>query len=271
MQKKTSTLCKGVAMAALISLPSFMSAQETKVIFSENFGTPTSEKDEAVTDHVWNNSSTMYSWSNAEDINVRNNKPSEGYEGASGDGNLYFNEKPVSFTISGINTQGYGKIILSFGIFGKDAGAAKQMIISYRDNNGDSIFIADTKDLGLAAAKGTWELISSGLSLPASSNLSISFASYEGDAKAEIRIDDVIIKGTQTASGITATEATVNIYADGQTLRLEGISPTDFVSVYSISGNKVLEVPAAATIQTNLPQGIYLVKAGQKITRVVIR
>ena len=143
-------------------------------IFYETFDTPSSSKDEAIEDHVWEtNGSSYFSWEVADDdssINVRSNNASD-YEGASGSGNLYF-KGYASFTISGIQTNtttadgvtpDYSNVELSFGTFGKSDDDIKCMTLTITDGK-DNVSVYDFSELddsyGLETAAGTWGTLS---------------------------------------------------------------------------------------------------------------
>lgn len=249
----------------LIVLCSFVKVQAQDVLFKEDFGTATSEKEELIEDHVWSylpETGIGYTYTGA--LNVRTNNPSD-YTDASGDGNLYFNGEPSVFTISGIKTSGYTDILLSFGVFGKDAGQAKEMTVSYKDGDNDEVLLLDLNNVGLTATKKTWELLSDIPDLPASESLSLIFASK---GIAEIRIDDVIIKGVKNTSGIVSdTKVTPRIYNKGKTLYTSGIEKGN-IEIISITGSTVAVYPAASMVQLNLPKGSYIAKSGKNVCRI---
>lgn len=194
---------------------------------------------------------------------MRTNNPSD-YTNASGDGNLYFNGESSVFTISGIKTSDYSDILLSFGIFGKDAGQAKELTVSYKNGDNEEVLLLDLNNVGLNAAKKTWELLNDIPDLPASESLSLIFSS-KGDA--EIRIDDVIIKGTRNTSGMTQkTEASPRIYNRGNSLYVSGIEKGN-IEIFSFTSATVAVYQVAPVIQLNLPKGSYIVKSGKNVCR----
>ena len=161
MDRKTSTLIKSLLFMALFSTASAVAAQDK--IFSEDFGTPSSEKDELIEDHVWNGTNkSLLSWNlllDGSSLNVRSNNPSD-YDGASGDGNLYF-KGCASFTIAGIATDGYDNLTLSFGAFGKNKGDVVNMKVDYSLDGSETELLADFSDFGLNTGKKKWTKVPS--------------------------------------------------------------------------------------------------------------
>lgn len=285
MRKNYISLGKCAAVAAMMAVPSSVLAQAEVTIFQEDFGTAASEKDEALEDHVWGgNPESMFSWTADEatgsSVNVRTNNPSD-YEGASGDGNLYF-KGYASFTISGIDTKGYKDVRLSFGAFGKNAAD------KYDESKGETL-VADVVNMKLTCAAGgetkeladfskldldqgnkTWTLVSGVTGVPAADGVSLTFTSAVPNEDGGIRLDDIRLTGVDISAGIGNVNAGEEaIYYDGNSLSYRAAGGA--AAVYSVSGSRMLVVKAGDTVQLNLPEGIYVAKAGRASLKFVVR
>ena len=241
-------------------------------IFSEDFGTAATEKDELLENHAWGaNPSDMFSWQTATDqdnINVRNNNPSD-YVGASANGNLYF-KGSASFTIKGITTEGYDDIQLWFGAFGKNADDVKAMTLDCSSDGGATNRVADFADLNLNTAKKTWNKVE-GISLPKAASLTLTFSSaLDLLADGGIRLDDITVTGTKGTTGIDrATQQPTAVILQGRTLSYAGAAP--LAEVYSVSGGKVAQVASGSATTLGVAAGVYVVKAGNHTVKVVVR
>ena len=269
--KKITLLFLGIAALTI-------SAKAQTTIFSETFGTPSDPKTEVIDNHVWDNGSPItYSWTkNAAvapgTLNIRtsgtsSNDPTYGYTGASGSGNLYFNKDASnSFTISNINTSSYSDIKLSFGIIGsKTAGDAKKMVVEYSTNGTDYSQIAITNISNLTALITNWEVVSA-VTLPSANNLLLKFSTPN---VGEIRIDDIKITGTATATSVkTINPDNRKVTASNSTLKLDGFTSGN-VEIYNTQGKRVFTSVLKQTIETQLAKGLYIVRVGdfrQKIS-----
>jgi hypothetical protein len=275
----------------------FVNAQTT--IFSETFGTTKAtrdactsvavpgaaepgkydpQKNELFTDHDWSadshvwNNGIAYSQTSAiitqnacdsarTSLNIRSNNPSTTYNGASGNGNLYFNANVNnSFTISGINTLNYSGISLSFGIYGKNKSDVKFLKLQY-DNGTGLTDAGSTQIAALSTTKATW-LIVSGITLPARSNLSLTFSTptLNGVAPIEIRIDDIIITGTAMSTSINSLNSeNRKVYVSNSAITLKGFASGN-VEIYNMQGKKVFTSHVQEFIQPDLAKGLYIVK-----------
>lgn len=299
--KKITLLFMGITV-----IVSFTNAQTT--IFKETFGTTKTtrdgcttvavpgtaepgnydpQKNELFTDHDWSADSHIWnagiSYLQTSDatsnvgacddsgttLNIRTNNPSS-FTNASGDGNLYFNaDVNNSFTISGINTLNYNNISLSFGIFGKNKSDVTFLKFQY-DNGSGLITDGTTQIAALSTSKANW-LTVTGISLPASSNLSLKFSTpnLNGTAPIEIRIDDIIIKGTSTSTSVNSLNSdNRKLTVSNATITLKGFSTGD-VEIFNTQGKKVYSSVLQETIQPQLAKGFYIVRIGdyrQKIS-----
>jgi hypothetical protein len=244
------------------------------------------QKNELFTDHDWSsdshvwNSGISYSQtssiitqnacdSSRTSLNIRTNNPSTTYTGASGNGNLYFNANATnSFTIDGINTSGYSSINLSFGIYGKNKSDVTLLKLQY-DSGAGLTAVGTSQIAALSTTKATW-LIVSGITLPASSNLSLKFSSptLNGIVPIEIRLDDIKITGTSTATSInSSTSDNRKVYVSKSTITLDGFA-SGSVEIFNTQGKKVLISALKENIPTNLAEGLYIIKIGNFIQKI---
>ena len=307
--KKTTLL-----FLAIFALTITASAQD--IIFKETFGTtqPTRgtctsvtvpgtaetgkydpQKNEQFADHLWTsdshvwNTGVAYSQTSATTanagacddtgttVNIRSNKPST-YNGASGDGNLYFNANILnSFTITGINTLNYENVSLSFGIYGKNKADVTLLKLQY--NIGSGLTETGATQIGaLSTTKDTWSTISN-IILPSNTSLSLTFYTPNTNPlnlllgvpqPIEIRIDDIKITGTlKIADGnLQVTTDNRKLTVSNATMTLKGFT-TGNVEIYNIQGKRVFISELKETIQPQLSKGLYIVRIGdfrQKIS-----
>ena len=280
MRTKKLTLHAGLLLAAITAaapattLSADNDVTSTVTIFSEDFGTAATDKDEPIESHVWtNNPSSMFSWTTAtadDNVNVRNNNPSD-YEGASANGNLYFKGN-ASFTITGIATEGYNNLELSFGAFGKNKGDVKGMTVDCKADDGQATQVADFTSLGLDEGKKTWSK-AKGIKLPQQAkSLMLTFTSKLNLADdGGIRLDDITVTGVdKTTNGISqTTQRPTSIAVSGNTISYQGDAQK--AEVYTFDGAKVAEVNSGSSVTMGVPGGVYVVKAGKDAVKVVIR
>jgi len=286
-------------LVSIVAFAGIGNAQTT--IFSETFGTTKAtrddctsvttpgtaelgkydpQKNELFTDHDWSTDSHVWNVgvsyaqtsaiitqsacdSTRTSLNIRTNNPSTTYTGATGNGNLYFNANVAnSFTINGLNTSDYSNLSLSFGIYGKNKSDVTLLKLQY-DNGSGLTTVGTTQISALSTTKATWLLVS-GITLPASLNLNLTFSTptLNGTAPIEIRIDDIKITGTSTATSIESLNAdNRKIVAVKATLVLTGFSAGN-VEIYNMQGKRVYSTEVQETIQPNLAKGLYIVRVG---------
>jgi len=111
--------------------------------------------------------------------------------------------------------------------------------------------------------------------LPASSTLSLKFAtpttnSANSSAPIEIRIDDVKIIGTPSA---TATPSASNnprkVVVTNGIITFNGFS-NEMVEVFNSQGLKVFSSKVTESVQPNLPNGLYIVKATNFQQKIIL-
>ena len=161
-------------------------------IFSETFGAVSSSKD--ISEHTFDNTSFTFDGNG----DIRESLPSEGYENASGNAQVFMNLGDRYFTIGSINTTGFEQLALSLGVY---SSGNTPLTIEYRtDSEGLWTDVSYNED----PTGGSWELleiIDSGL--PAAESLSIRFSKNNSQ---QYRIDDIRLQGVDveaTSSAIT--------------------------------------------------------------------
>lgn len=254
-------------MALSLASTSLMADDATTIIFYEDFGTASSEKDEAIEDHVWaTNSSDYFSWvipSDDDNINVRTNNASD-YDGASADGNLYF-KGSATFTISGINTADYSNVGLSFGAFGKNKKDVECMTLTITSADGQATEV-DFGDLDLDTSKKTWSVATIS-DVPSTESLQLSFtSSLDVDDDGGIRLDDIKLTGEAISTGITSLEeAPIMFQVEGS-----AVLSSTAADIYSLSGRRVASVKAG--VKATLPSsGMYIIRCETGASKVVVR
>ncbi len=267
-------------LSLIVMLPLAAFAQQRVVVFHETFGNPTSEKGELIKDHKWDydtiNSGIRYTWrfdfnsAGLETLNVRNNNPST-YAGASGGGNLYFNnDKSNELTIWGINTSKTTDNRFSFGIFGKNEGDAndtvrfKYYLTEDELDTGVRIGADETAALGggVSAVK-VWYLVQN-IAIPQCERLRLRvYAKY----KSEVRVDDLKITGLTTSGIEEVDQNEFFVITQGNELIVKG--GADTVYVYNTLGHLVA-TSTPDTAVSGLPNGIYFVKCGNKVEKIIL-
>ena len=189
-----------------ISCLGILSAQ-AQVIYSENFGQPTGSQAIAGYDGFQYESPIVYGGTATIDAN----NPANGYPASSGFGNIHFApSSSQSFTISGINTAGFGTedITLYFGYF-KNPGTSsstQDLKLETSINGIDFIESPYTR-----YTESGWERITVLNGIPSSSNLTIRFSQL---SNIEYRLDDIILK---TEYGCPLAFSTNYIICDNNT------------------------------------------------------
>ena len=299
---------KTLLFLGLVVFSAYISAQTT--IFSETFGTTkitrgncptvtpgTTEagkynplKNEQYTDHVWSPNSHV--WNNGisysqtstitsaaacdnagTSLNIRADYPSS-ITGSSGNGNLSFTASTTnSFTITGINTQNYKNIMLSFAILGLNNADAMQLRLQY--DNGEGFTNIGQNQIGSLSTVGLTWLQVNNISLPAGSIFSLRFSTpitnpLNTNNPVEIRIDDIKITGI----AITTSEDELflannhKVVVSNPTITLEGFTSGD-IEIYTFQGKRVFFSEFRETIQPQLSKGLYIIRIGnfrQKIS-----
>lgn len=256
-----------------IGLISFASFGQT--IYSENMGTPTGNT--AVATYVTgtapatfqNGSPIVYTGTSGANM-MRVSTASSGYTGASGNGNVFFNQTTNVghfFQIDGINTSAYSAadLKLSFGMLSTSI-ATSQLIVEQSTNGGSTwtplSYTAPT-------AANSWTLVSiSGGAIPSSTTLSLRFtqpSTATTPVSTQFRIDDVKVEnvsasctlslGTPVVACVTSTSGldnyTVTIPYTGGATATYTITTTGVVSgdnpTTTAAGNIIITMSESVT------------------------
>jgi len=180
--------------------------------FAENMGTPSGTT--TITANTFQNS-TPITYSNglqANSADVRNTSQSSTsyYFGASGGGNIYFTSTNAAygFSIEGINASNYNTLSLQFGYKKETVSSHAAFSIEYWNGTSWSI-LANTSSALFNEGSGAGAIwyLSKNLSLPTDAQINGLKIRFVKTGNVAIRIDDVILKGYQTAPSVTNTEA----------------------------------------------------------------
>lgn len=268
---KKITLSKSL-MVACLTMTAF-TANAQNIVFQENFGTPSSEKDEPLEEHIWDvNPSSMFTSTllmEGSSVNVRSNNPSD-YEGASADGNLYF-KGCASFSILGISTADYSSLKLSFGAFGKNAGDVTKMKIEYAKDGSGKVLLADFAKLSLNTNKKKWTKVDN-LDIPQGKSLDLFFTSNLEDLAADggIRLDDITITGNKVNTGISqVTNSQMYVLQDNHSLQY--LSNHGLAVLYSLDGCKVAALRPLEVFDTSALHGVYIIKVGNQSKKILLK
>jgi endonuclease I len=190
-------------------------------IFSETFGAVSSST--AINEHTFDNASFTFGGNG----DIRESLPSDGYENASGNAQVFMNLGDRFFTIGNINTTGFEQLALSLGVY---SSSDTPLTIEYRT---DSEGLWTEVTYNTEPAGGSWELleiVDSGL--PAAEFLAIRFSKNNSQ---QYRIDDIRLQGVDVE--LTSSEITDAI---PNVIRLDQNYPNPF--------------NPATTIQYSLPE-----------------
>lgn len=197
----------------LILIGSLASGQ---VIFSENFGVPTSNTLLTSYTGFQNGSPIVFSGTG----DVRTSTPSSGYTGASGGGNVFLTSSsaPRTLIISGINTSAYqqSEIQLTFGYLTNSTGT--QLVLEQSTDDGTNWTpITFTQN-----PNTSWNLVTIAPGqIPSATNLTLRFSQ---PAAAQMRVDDVIL--TNISASCPLSLGTVSAACDASTLALDNYTVT---------------------------------------------
>lgn len=245
-----------------MSLTAAISAFAQTTIYSENFGTPSAIT--PVTSFTgYQNASPITYTGTAE---LRNTTTSSGYTGASSDGCIFLastSAEDKTLIISGINTQNYTGIALSFGQWKSTDASSNQMTVEVSDDGTNWTSLSYTRSSG--SGTSVWTLINATGTIPATNNLRIRFKNTIS-SNAGFRIDDVKVTGTSTLSvSDISKKNTFNIYP---TQVKDGIihissdknSPKN-IKIYDQSSKLIINTKIQNEVNVStLSKGVYLIQ-----------
>ncbi|MEG1556268.1 MAG: hypothetical protein RR356_06035 [Bacteroidales bacterium] len=215
--KKTNNVTKStISLFFIFTLISSSYCQT--IIYEENFGNPTNTILLAQY-NGWQNQSVIYTSDTTCDI--RNSNLSNGYEGASGGGNVMLNNPAKWFQIAGLNTLEYDSLVLKMGIrknITAENGSNFSVQVSTDGINWTRLQMQDT----LPTGSGTtgWYLRDF-KNIPSCANLRIKFSNL---STGDFRLDDIKLT---TSTHLTSPMITIispihgGIYENGITLNLQ--------------------------------------------------
>ena len=152
-------------------------------IFTETFGSVSSSTD--IGNHTFDNTSFTFEGNG----DIRESLPSEGYEDASGNAQVFMNFGDKYFTIGNINTTGFEQLALSLGIY---SSGDTPLTIEYRT---DSEVLWTDLVYNDQFNGGVWQLLDiEGSNLPAAEFLSIRFSKNNSQ---QYRLDDIQLRGVE--------------------------------------------------------------------------
>ena len=207
-----SSLMSKVCIFSLFLLSFVLTGHATPTtIFSENFGTPSSNTPCATYSSgtgtaTYQNKATQTYTASATSPDVRTTSPSSTYTGFSASGNVFFTTtNNIYLAISNINTSAYSNISLSLGFLHSTTAVLTQsnfaieVCTDYVSATNSGTWTALTFS---STSTSTWNLLSPAGSIPSSSTLTIRFTQKQTNQ--QIRIDDIVLTGTAQATSVTA-------------------------------------------------------------------
>ncbi|MGF1556999.1 MAG: hypothetical protein ACFCUF_12460, partial [Paucihalobacter sp.] len=212
-------------------------------IFSENMGTASGTL--AIEANVFENSDVTFS-GNAD---TRSTGSSDGtYTGASGGRNVFFGTgggiNNRDFVISGINTENFTDVQLSFGM---NSNANLSLVVEFSTNGVD--FTAITYP---AVETAGWKLITiTDINLPSVPSLTLRFSKDDGTT---YRVDDVLLTGNATAPILTASTSSLTgmsyVFEAGpsssESFSLTGVNLNGNDVMVSLPGGSNFEISSTA-------------------------
>lgn len=174
----------------------------TGVFFSENMGVPTANTDITAYSGFQNQNVLLYTSSTSPQSQVRSTTASTGYTGASGGGNVFMGFSATlgnnrDFIISGINSQYYTGITLSFGLLRTDAATSMVVETSTDGVNYTPLTVPQP------GTNNQWTKVTASGTIPAASNLYLRFRKSAANTT-QFRIDDIQLSGTASQVAVTA-------------------------------------------------------------------
>ena len=199
-----------VAVLLALSLLATSAALAQTVIFSENFGTPSTTTSIGSYTGYQNFGALTFSGTG----DVRTATPSANYSGASGGGNVFLTNNGVaSFTIGGIDTPTFqaGSFNLSFGAFKSTiASTMSELSLAYStDGTNYTALLLPTQSTGSGTA--SWRSITlTSLAIPNTATLSLRWTNTgSGSPNPQFRLDDISMSGTLAAVPEPSTYAAI--------------------------------------------------------------
>ncbi|WP_340106186.1 endonuclease [Rhodohalobacter sp. 8-1] len=164
-------------------------------IFTETFGTVSSSTD--ISEHTFDNDTYTFEGNG----DIRESLPSEGYEAASGNAQVFMNLGYRYFTIGNINTNAYEQLAISFGVYST---SSTPLTIEYRTES-DGLWTDVNYDAQLNS--GSWSRVQiQDTAMPAAETLAIRFSKDNGQ---QYRLDDIHLSGVQREATSSEKKSTI--------------------------------------------------------------
>lgn len=203
----------------------------SQTLFSENMGTPSSTT--SITNNVFENNNLLsYSnggQNNSADIRITN--ASNGYNGASGGGNVFFSSTSgtYGFSIEEINASNYSNLTLQYAYRKESASVHASFSVDYWNGNSWVVLANDETTLFNEAANATakWYL-SKALTLPVEAQINGLKIRFVKTGTTAIRIDDVLLTVNETILDIPSSSSDIVFNASSSTSNNSNINYIDY-------------------------------------------
>ncbi len=237
-------------------------------IFSENFGTPSSNTtlvnyNNGTAPATFQNKGVLV-FSNGSQVNscdFRVTNPSTSYTGSSSNGNAFFaaTNGAYGLSIESINVSNYNNLTLQFGYRKENGTSHASLSVDYW--NGTSwITLANTSSTLFnesASASSGWYL-SKTLSLPSGAQISGLKIRFVKTGTLSIRIDDVVLKGVLSydpslvvSSASTFVSPAINSASSEQAITVSGNYLVDNISIVPSSGFEISQLSGVSFSPSN--------------------
>lgn len=166
------------------------------LVFSESTGTPSGNTEIANYTGWQNNGALTFTGTG----DVRKTSPSNGYTGASGNGNVFLTYgEMASFQIGSINTVGYGTLTLSFGAYKSTIGSTMSELALQYSTDGTTWTSLAIPAQPTGEGTAIWRLIPN-INLPSNaegvSELDLRWINTASADGAYFRLDDITLTGS---------------------------------------------------------------------------
>jgi len=88
---------------------------------------------------------------------------------------------------------------------------------------------------------------------------------------ATLNIRAVVADPSETSIGNNEADAGIAVYQSGNKIVIEGIAEDVVVALYNISGQQILSTTQKEILVSDIPAGVYVVKAGTYVTKVMVK
>lgn len=229
-------------------------------IYTENFGNPAATT--LVPAYTGYQAAAPVVYTGTAD--VRTSTPSTGYTGASGEGCVFIGattSNPVkSVTISGISTEGYENLVLSFGHQKSTNASTNQLLFEVSEDGTNFTPLSYVR----AAGNSLWVYITATGNIPTTPTLSIRITNPL-NSNVGFRVDDLKLVGTLKALAVSNTNKTkFNVYPtmvnNGVLFITSDSNAVKNVKIYDQTSKLVINTSTKKEVNVEkLTKGIYIV------------